>query len=265
METLKLIRKNGVARITMNRPERHNAFNGTLVEELHRSFRDLAEDPETRCIVLQGAGKSFSAGADLEWMKQMASAPEAENRASAERMACLFRAVDTCPRPVVARIQGPALGGGSGLVCAVDVAIAGPQALFGFTEVRLGILPAVISPYVLRRIGPSEARHRFLTGSRFGPEEALRIGLVHVFAENLDEAVERTVAAILAGAPGAQAGIKALLRQVAGRDPEEQLRLTAEAAAASRASPEGREGMAAFLQKRRPAWSRVLETRPPSW
>lgn len=254
METILVACEEGVGRVTMNRPERHNAFNETVAEELGRAFADLGDDPDVRVIVLAGAGPSFSAGADLEWMRAMGQASTDENRASAARMAALFAAIDECPKPVVARVHGAALGGGCGLVCAVDVAVAGPQAVFGFTEIRVGILPAVISPFALRRLGLSEARARFLTGSRFGAEEALRIGMVHALAEDLDAEVERTVKALLQGAPGAQADIKELVRKVSVLPREQQASYTVEAATGSRAAPEGREGMTAFLEKRKAAW-----------
>jgi methylglutaconyl-CoA hydratase len=259
VETLKILRQGPVARVVMSRPERHNAFNETVGSELLRAFEELGADAAVRVIVLEGEGPSFSAGADLEWMQEMARAALPENRASAERMAAIFERIDTCPKPVVARVHGPALGGGCGLVCAADIALAGPRAVFGFTEVRLGILPAVISPYAIRRLGLSQARARFLTGARFGAEEALRIGLVHALAEDLDAEVGRTVEALLAGGPQTQAGIKDLVRTVSELPRSEQKAYTVEMATRSRASPEGQEGMAAFLQKRRPAWIGLVE------
>lgn len=254
MQCLTLSIARGVARVTMNRPERHNAFNEGLIAELTASFLELGADPQVRVIVLQGAGRSFSAGADLEWMRAMGQASIEENRASADRMAGLFQTIDRCPKPVVARIQGAALGGGCGLACAVDVAVAGPEAVFGFTEIRVGILPAVISPFAVRRLGLSQARARFLTGARFGAEEALRIGMVHALAQDLDGEVDRTVSALLAGGPGSQAECKRLVRDLAGLTAGEERAFTVEAATASRAAPEGREGMTAFLEKRAPWW-----------
>lgn len=254
METVALTIDAGVARVTLDRAERHNAFNETVVAELTGVFSRLASERGVRVVVLEGRGPSFSAGADLEWMRAMGAASPEENRASAARMASLFEAIDRCPRPVVARVQGPALGGGCGLVCAVDLAVAGPKAIFGFTEVRLGLLPAVISPYALRRLGESQARARFLTGSRFGAEEALRIGMVHSLAEDLDAEVDRLVQALLAGSPEAQAGCKDLVRELATLPRDLQGDLTVDLAAASRASASAREGMSAFLEHRRPSW-----------
>ncbi len=259
METIKIAIDRGVARVTLNRPEVHNAFNATVIEELNQTFENLAQDPAARVIVLAGEGKSFSAGADIDWMRSQAHASDDENRASGRRMANLFETIDRCPKPVVARVQGAALGGGSGLVCSVDLAIAGPKALFGFTEVRLGIVPAVISPFVMRRLGFSEARARFLTGSRFGAEEALRIGMVHAVADNLDEEVDKTVRALLSGATGAQAATKSLMRQIWETPHAEQTAITAQATAQARGSDEGREGLGAFLDKRKPRWHPDLE------
>lgn len=244
----------GVGRILLNRPERHNAFNEEVLDELLGAFDRLAKDPAARVVLLEGAGPSFSAGADLEWMRAMGEATTDENRASARRMAGLFETIDRCPKPVVAKVHGAALGGGCGLVCAVDIAVAGPKAVFGFTEIRVGILPAVISPFAIRRLGESQARARFLTGSRFGAEEAFRIGMVHALADDLDAEVDRTVQALLQGAPRAQAGCKELVRHVAALPREAQLDYTIEQATASRAADEGREGMSAFLDKRKAAW-----------
>lgn len=254
METLQLQRRGPIAWILLNRPEVHNAFNATVISELQQVFAELSADPKARVLVLASEGKHFCAGADIDWMRSQAGATDQENKASGLEMARLFEVIDRCPKPVVARIQGAALGGGSGLVCAVDLAIAGPRALFGFTEVRLGIIPAVISPFVIRRLGYSEAKARFLTGSRFGAEEALRIGLVHALAEDLDAEVERTVHELLCGAPGAHAATKELMRSVWETPFDKQLELTAAATAAARASADGREGLSAFLEKRKPAW-----------
>ncbi|MGE0493663.1 MAG: enoyl-CoA hydratase-related protein [Vulcanimicrobiota bacterium] len=254
MQTITLEISAGVARLTLNRPEVHNAFNETVIRELDMAITDLGQDPNVRVIVLRGAGKSFSAGADIDWMRSQAHATDDENRASGAKMAGLFTTIDHCPKPIVAGIQGAALGGGSGLTCCVDIAIAAPNALFGFTEVRLGIIPAVISPFVMRRLGYSEARARFLTGSRFGAEEALRIGMVHAVADDLDAEVEKTVQELLAGATGAHAATKALIREIWDTPHHQQLPITAEATAKARASAEGKEGLSAFLDKRKPNW-----------
>lgn len=254
MQTIELNRLGPVARVEMNRPENHNAFNLVLIEELSRLFGELSQDPQVRVIVLAGKGKHFSAGADVEWMKAQAHATWDENRTTGRAMAALFESIDRCPKPVVARVQGAALGGGSGLVCAVDLAVASPDARFGFTEVRLGIIPAVISPFVIRKLGISQARARFLTGERFGAEEALRIGMLHGVSEDLDGELEKIVQSLLASAPGAQARTKELVRHVASLPPEQQAEYTAEQTAAARAAEEGREGLAAFLEKRKPGW-----------
>lgn len=245
----------GVGRILLNRPERHNAFNQEVLQELQAAFQRLAADAGARVVLLEGAGPSFSAGADLEWMRAMGQATLDENRASAREMAGLFETIDQCPKPVVAKVHGAALGGGCGLVCAVDIAVAGPKAVFGFTEIRVGILPAVISPFAIRRLGESQARARFLTGSRFDAREAFRIGMVHALADDLDAEVDRTLDALLQGAPLAQAQCKELVRAVTALPRTAQLDYTVEQATASRAAAEGREGMTAFLEKRKPAWT----------
>jgi methylglutaconyl-CoA hydratase len=191
METLtSYVDSFGVARVTLQRPEVHNAFNLTVIAELTQIFQELGVSPYVRAIVLAGAGKSFSAGADADWMRSQGQATPEENRRTARLMLGMYEAIEHCPKPTIGRIQGAALGGGAGLACAVDIAVAGPRALFGFTEVRLGILPAVIAPYALRRLGVSQARARFLTGSRFGAEEALRIGMVHYLGEDLDAQID---------------------------------------------------------------------------
>ncbi len=259
MKTVKFEQDGAIARVTLNRPDKHNAFNQLLIDELTELFVQLGGDSKTRVITLRGAGRSFSAGADLEWMKAQGEASEQANRGTARRAAGLFSTIDQCPKPVVAGIHGAALGGGSGLVCAVDIAIAGPGAVFGFTEVKWGLVPAVIGPYVIRRLGWSEARYRCLDGERFEAREAFRIGMVHQLTEDLDQAVEASVKALLSGATGAQNATKTLFRQLWERPPEEHLELTALATAAARASTDGREGQAAFLERRKPRWSACLE------
>lgn len=239
----------------MDRADKHNAFNPDLIEALRQAFLREGQDPEVRVIVLAGAGASFSAGADLDWMKGQGEAGEAENLRSAQEMAALFTTIDGCPKPVVARVQGAALGGGSGLVCSVDIAVAGPQAVFGFTEVRLGLVAAVISPFVLRRLGLSNTRSKLLTGQRFDAQEALRLGMVHQLADDLDAAVDGIVRELLLGSPQAQQASKRLLAQISDLAYDEQLLPTAQAIAAARCSADGREGLAAFLEKRRPRWA----------
>ena len=252
-ETIELkLDDRGVAYLTLNRPQVHNAFNLQVIRELDAAFRQLDGDARVRAVVLQGQGKSFSAGADLEWMQQQAHAAESENRAGAQEMAAMFQAIYRCHHPVLATIHGAALGGGTGLTCAVDIAVAGPKALFGFTEVRLGILPAVISPYAIRRLGYSQAKAYFLLGSRINAEEAYRLGLVHFLAEDPFARTEELLTELLAGSPAAQGRIKELARTVhQSDDPTEY---TVEQITKMRAHPQAREGFAAFLEKRQPQW-----------
>jgi methylglutaconyl-CoA hydratase len=255
-QTLRLDRAGPVATVTLARPEQHNAFNATTVAELAAAFTALGADPAVRVVVLAGDGPSFSAGADLAWMKAVAGYGFEENVADALRLADCLAAIRDCPRPVVCRVQGAALGGGAGLVAAADIAVAAAGTRFAFSEVRLGLVPAVISPFVLERIGPAAARELFLTGERFDAARALAIGLVqHVVPEaDLDAAVQDRIEALLAAAPGAQAVAKGLIAHVAGRPPTVRAD-TARLIAERRASAEGQEGMAAFLARRSPAWA----------
>ncbi|MGK7296745.1 MAG: enoyl-CoA hydratase-related protein [Candidatus Wenzhouxiangella sp. M2_3B_020] len=247
-----------VATLTLNRPDVHNAFNAELIAELSDTFDGIAADPP-RVLVLTGAGKSFSAGADLEWMRSMAEAGEDANRRDAERLGAMFRKLDELPCPTVARVNGPAFGGGVGLVSCCDIAIAAEPALFGLTEVRLGLIPATIAPFVIARIGQANARRYMLTGERFDARRALAIGLVHECCEReeLDEHYQSVVDGILAGGPTAVSECKQLVRRIARFDgtASELDGLTAEWIARLRVSPEGQEGLHAFLGKRRPAWT----------
>lgn len=245
----------GVARLTMQRPERHNAFDESLIAALQAALQQCATDPAVRVLVLAGAGPSFSAGADIGWMRRAAAASEADNRADADRFAALLAALANCPKPTLARVHGLALGGGVGLAAACDIAIAHPATQFAVSEARLGILPAVIGPYLIRALGPRQAQRLALMAHRFGAAEALQLGLVQQLAEDLDAAVEATLAELLASAPQAQAEIKQLFAQIDGCGPEMQ-QLTAQTIARVRATPEAREGFAAFSDKRRPAWQR---------
>jgi methylglutaconyl-CoA hydratase len=246
-----------VARVFLARPEVRNAFDGETVRELTRALAEASAREDVRVIVLGGQGKVFSAGADLDWMRRVASFSEEENVRDARSLAALFETLERSPKPVVARVQGAALGGGAGLVAAADIAVAAQDAQFGFPEVRLGLVPAVISPWVVARIGTAAAHELFLTGERFDAEQARAIGLVrHVVpAGELDRAVEARVGALLQAAPGAVAAAKSLLRAVAFRSAEEVREATASLIAQRRASPEGREGLRAFLEKREPSWS----------
>jgi methylglutaconyl-CoA hydratase len=242
----------GVATLTLNRPAIHNAFDDRLIAELTHALRRVERDAAVRLVVLTGAGQSFSAGGDLNWMQRMAGYSDAENYADA-------MALDELCKPVVARVNGAAFAGGLGLVCCCDVAVAAESAVFCISEVRLGLVPATIGPYVVAAIGARAARRYFLTAERFSAAEARRIGLVHEVAPlaELDAAVEKVIAALLEGGPGAQARSKRLIAEVADRPrTEAMMALTARAIAEARASAEGREGLAAFFAKRKPAWRR---------
>jgi methylglutaconyl-CoA hydratase len=256
LQTLELSRDGVVLHVRLDRPDVRNAFNGTVVTELAATFARIDADDATRVVVLGGNGRSFCAGADLAWMQEQAALPPAENERSALAMARMFLAIASCRKPVIARVHGHALGGGTGLTAAVDVALAAEDATFGLTEVKLGIVPAVISPFVLQKIGAGRARTLFLTGERFDGREAERIGLVHraVPAAELDVAVARVVAELLASGPAAVASAKDLIRTVAPLDLAAAPAVTSRWIAALRATPEAREGMAAFLEKRRPGW-----------
>ncbi len=253
---LQIRRDGAVEHVTLNRPDVRNAFNDEVVTELRQWAEGLAEDPGVRVVVLAGAGKVFSAGADAAWMARMAEASEAENEADALATTAMLRAINTLPVVVVGRIHGAALGGGSGLAAVCDIVIAEEGAIFGFTETKLGILPAMISPFVLPKIGVSHARALFLTGTRFTAARALAIGLVHtvVAAGQLDAAVADVVREALTAAPTGVAAAKRLIPQVAGRSPEDVAALTAKTIAAQRVSPEGQDGLRAFLEKRQPGW-----------
>jgi methylglutaconyl-CoA hydratase len=245
MSALRLERDGPVLRVTLARPERRNAFDAALIAELTDAFADVGD---ARAVVLAGEGDVFCAGADVEWQRASIDLTYDENVADALRLFQMCETIDRCPAPVVARVQGYALGGGSGLVACADVAIADTQTVFGFTEVRLGIVPAVISPFVLARIGAA-ARRYFLTGERFGADVALRIGLVSEVADgDLDERVDAVVTDLLTGGPGAVRAVKELVRE---RPRGEE---TARIAAARRTSAEGQDGLRAFLEKRPPAW-----------
>lgn len=243
--------------LTLNRPDVRNAFNETVIAELTAWARAAAADRSLRVVVLRGAGPVFSAGADASWMARMASYSRDENLADASRMAEMFLTLNTLPVAVIGRIHGAALGGGAGLAAVCDIVVAEEGAVFGFTETRLGILPAVISPYVLPKIGPSAARELFLTGMRFSAARAREIGLVHavVPAAELDRAVQTYIDQLLAAAPTAIAAAKALIPTVWRLSPSEAAAITAEAIATQRASEEGREGLRAFLDKRTPRWA----------
>ncbi len=256
LETLEVQREGAVLHVRLNRPEVRNAFNGAVVQELQQVFTDLNDDAQTRVVVLSGNGKSFSAGADLAWMQDQATLPESENQASAAQMAGMFLAIARCKKPVVARIHRHALGGGTGLTAAVDIAICSEDCLFGLTEVKLGIVPAVIGPFVMQKIGEGRARTLFLTGERFDGKEAERIGLVYkaVPEAQLDAAVQAAVEQLLSSGPAAVASAKELIRKVAPLSLEDAIPVTSRWIAALRATPEAKEGMSAFLEKRQAGW-----------
>ena len=245
-----------VVTVALARPESHNALNAALIEEITTCFEELAGEASVRAVVLTGEGQSFCAGADIGYMRETAVLTYEENIEDARRQATMFRTVDECPKPVVARVVGAAMGGGAGLVAASDFAVAEEGTRFAFSEVRLGIAPATIAPFVVRKIGYSQARALFLTGERFGAGVAREIGLVHQVAraEDLDAATEDILARLLRGGPLAQAAIKELLRQVEATEPMEALGLMTNRIAELRIGEEAQEGLGAFLQKREPHW-----------
>ena len=258
-EPLSIHRNGAVLRLRLERPELHNAFDAALIARLTAALEAAADDDGVRAVVLEGAGASFSAGADLNWMRGMAAAGEDENRADALALARLMRTLDELPRATIARVHGAAFGGGVGLVACCDIAIGVPGAKFGLTESRLGLLPAVISPYVVAAIGPRQARRWFATAEVFDAAQALRMGLLHEVVEPdaLDAAVERQLALLLKAGPIASATAKRLVRDVALQSDRDRLdRSNAALIAALRVSAEGQEGLGAFLDKRSPAWAR---------
>jgi enoyl-CoA hydratase/carnithine racemase len=244
---VRIDRDGSVLRITLTRPDRRNAFDSQVIAELAEAFVDVGK---ARAVVLAGEGASFCAGADVDWMRASVALSFDENLADANAMRMMFEAIDRCPAPVVARVQGHALGGGAGLVAVSDVAISAPGTAYAFSEVKLGIIPAVISPFALAKIGAGNARRYFVTGERFDAATALHIGLVHEVADDLDGAVERVVGELLSAGPHAARWAKRLVRE--RPDGPETARWIAE----RRASDEGQEGLRAFLEKRPAAWSR---------
>ncbi|MFQ3610557.1 MAG: enoyl-CoA hydratase/isomerase family protein [Fimbriimonadales bacterium] len=244
----------GVAQVILNRPELHNAFDETLIADLTRTFTSLREDDSVRVVVLKGEGKSFCAGADLNWMGKMVNYSYSENLEDARRLLQMFEAIDHCPKPVIARVHGAAMGGGVGLVAVADVVVTVPDAKFAFSEVKLGLIPAVISPYVVRKIGYGHARALFVTGERFDAETALRIGLVHriVPPDQLDAEIERLIIGLKQNGPFAMASAKMLLHATQVLPADELRSLTVARIAELRVSEEGQEGIRAFLEKRKP-------------
>jgi methylglutaconyl-CoA hydratase len=256
-QTLEIAVTGKVATVTLNRPDVRNAFNQAAIAELALAFDELGRNDIVRAIVLAANGPAFCAGGDLNWMKQMAGYSDAENLDDATRLADMLRTIYLCPKPVVAKIQGDCYAGGMGLVAACDVAVAAEEASFCLSEVRLGLIPATISPYVIKAMGENAARRYFLTAERFSAAEAHRIGFVHelVAADALDASVAAIVKALVSNSPDAVAQAKVLVRDIAGRPVDNALLAdTAARIAAIRASTQGREGVASFLEKRKPSW-----------
>jgi len=245
VSSLRVEREGPLLRVTMARADRRNAFDASLIAELTDAFVDVGD---ARAVVLAGEGASFSAGADVEWMRSSVDLSYDENVADALRLGAMLDAIDGCPAPVLARVQGHALGGGCGLVACADNVIAARDAVFAFSEVKLGIVPAVISPFALAKIGPGAARRYFVSGERFDAETALRIGLVHEVTDDLDGAVERAVGELLSAGPNAARAAKQLARAPLSADE------TARRIAEHRTGAEGQEGLRAFLEKRAPGW-----------
>ena len=250
-------KKNGIGRVTLNRPDVRNAFDDALIASLTQAFAELDRDPSVKVVVLAGNGPAFCAGADLNWMKRMSGYGYEENARDARALAEMLATLDGLDKPSIARVHGPAFAGGTGLVAACDIAVGTPDAKFCFSEAKLGLSPATISPYVMRAIGVRAASRYFLTAEVFDAQEALRIGMLSTLvpAAELDATVDALAQHLLAGGSEAHARIKDLIRQVAGRPIDDALKAdTARRIAEIRASPEGKEGIAAFLEKRKPKW-----------
>ena len=257
MSSVLIEREGAIVRMTLNRPDVRNAFDEDVVHALTNAAASAAEDPSVRVVVLAGKGKTFCSGADVGWMAKAIAYSKMDNLSDAEDMARMMERLDTLPMPVIGRIQGSALGGGVGLAAICDIVVAADDAVFALSEVKLGILPAVVGPYVMRKVGISAARELFLTGIRFDAMRARQIGLVHevVPADALDAAVAKRVADVLAGSPAGIARAKALIREIAGAHPNDVIGVTTNAIASQRVSEEGQEGLRAFLEKRKPSWS----------
>ncbi|MEW6254359.1 MAG: enoyl-CoA hydratase/isomerase family protein [Pseudomonadota bacterium] len=254
--SLLISQENGVAVLTLDRPEVHNAFDDALIAALTAAYEAAGRDPGVRAILLRANGASFCAGADLNWMRRMAAYSLEENQADAERLGALMRTIDTCPKPTLARVHGSAFAGAIGLIACSDVAVAVPEALFAVTEVRIGLIPAVISPYLVRAMGARQARRYFLTAERFDARTALALGLIHevVPTEDLDGAIARHLKALALGSPAAIAATKDLVAAVDRPLSDAVIADTARRIAEQRASRDGREGLTAFLEKRKPDW-----------
>jgi len=250
-------KRNGIARVTLNRPELRNAFDDALIAELRKAFEEIGTDKSVRVMVLAGNGPAFCAGADLNWMKRMAGYSYEQNLADAQGLAGMLSTLDRLPKPTIARVHGPAFAGGTGLVAACDIAVGTPEAKFCFSEAKLGLAPSTIGPHVMRAIGERAARRYFLTAEVFDAAEAQRIGLLSamVSSAELDPFIEKLTNDLLAGGPEAHGKIKQLIRSIANRPLDDALvAQTAKSIAEVRVSPEGREGIASFLEKRKPSW-----------
>ncbi|HEY8314863.1 MAG TPA: enoyl-CoA hydratase-related protein [Candidatus Baltobacteraceae bacterium] len=254
---LSIRNEDGIARVALARPDVRNAFNAQLIAELQDAFNRFSADAATRAVVLSGEGKTFCGGADINWMRASLDLSRHENVADARAMSDMFRAIDRCGKPVIGAIHGAALGGGAGLAAVCDIVVASDETIFGFTEVKLGIIPAVISPFVLAKIGVSHARALFLTGERFDARRAQAIGLVHEVTPlgALDAAVDRILAEIRSAGPGAVAAAKRLIETIRESDYAASRDITADAIAAQRTTPEGQEGLRAFLERRKTEWT----------
>ena len=258
---VRLMREGVVARVALNRPEIRNAFNDEMLADLRAAFAELRDDDAVRVVVLTGEGKCFCAGADLNWMKRVVDYTYEQNYEDSLNLAMMLREIYECPKPVIGRINGPAIGGGTGVVAVCDIAIAAEDAVFAFTETKLGITPAAISPYLLKRMGERNLREYFLTGQRFSAQKAMEMGLVNAVApaERLEAEVQARIDMILTGGPHALAVSKELIRAIGERSLDENGPYTAEVISRLRMSEEGQDGMNAFLDKRKPRWIAVRE------
>jgi methylglutaconyl-CoA hydratase len=254
--TVKYEKLDRIARVTFNRPEIHNAFNAVLITEMQQVFDEIKKDESIRVVVLTGAGKSFCAGADLNWMRSVINQSYEQNLSESLALAELFYSMYTCPRPVIGRINGAAIGGGTGFVAVCDIAIAARSAVFSFSEVKIGVVPACIGPYVIKKIGEGRTRELFITGKRMSAERAHEVGLVNTVVDDdrLDAEVEKLTRSVLSSGPQAVAMAKKLVSEVPAMSPDEFKPYTAEMIARLRISEEGQEGMDAFLNKRKPKW-----------
>jgi methylglutaconyl-CoA hydratase len=257
-ETVLVERREEAVRISLNRPRVHNAFNAVMIRELQAAFAAAGADPRARIVILTGVGESFCAGADLNWMREIIHYSFEQNLEESLAIADLLQAIYTLPKPTIAMVNGTAIGGGNGLLSACDIVLASDRARFGLSEVKIGLVPAAISPYVIRRIGESRAREFFLTGERFDARRALEVGLVNIVAPHaeLEAKTESLAGILLSSGPEAIAASKELLQKVPGLGFNEARRYTAEVIARLRVSAEGQEGMAAFLEKRKPRWAK---------